>query len=1111
MAKLGKEANSEFLNAFLDSSEKINLTNKVIENFERKIQSATDAVEKEELTRQKSAAVSQMLWEEERRNRTRENLNKDGSPYQGKTDDELLDAANKLKEAAKQQEESAKTFQKVSNTVSSGAKIVASLLKIFTTEMEKDLERLSASFDIMMADVKASGEKAIRATGLQTNAYTSAVGASISSWTGGINEAAYTSAAKLIDLQTQSAKLNLEFNKINLQAQNTKLVREAQQTERLNNLTAQQIESGVTAATETAKLVKDVTVGGTPIVGKKVEAAVEIGSVVAQTGVQINTAITALEGKRNTMLVQQAKDFSETQMDYAIQIKEKWIEAGAEVAKAWLDFAQKTEQNTEKSELAANDMGVGLGFSGNQLESYRKSMYDTQVEIARFGKRMEDAKNLQNTYSETSGRNIQLSTDDMLSSFALDKLAGKDGLSVELTAAMEPFKHSVEDSNEMFGEMFHNVNKIGLSGRKYLNDLTKNLKLAEKYQFKDGVKGLAEMSKWAQNVRFSMDSLSGILDKIQTGGLEGIVEQSANIQVLGGNFAMGADPLAMEYESYADPQGLAKRMNGMLRGLGVVNSATGEVTFSPSSQMRMRAFADAMGQDYGNVVNQVRQLALGDTISRNLNSNYKWTADEKALVTNKAQMKDGEWKVVMADNTKKAVADLTKEDIENLMPEGQEERGEKLVEYVSKILSHVEKMTGAETTRDAMLQQETRDTVIEEWNKRINNIYEDIHKNISEYSGNIKDWARFATQSQQTLKQIMEAGNTNVDAVSNNILAQGNNIAGSLGQVNGAIQDALSKMGVETSSANGGNNNASGGSNGVGDGNFLYGPNGSPTITKAEYDFLKKNDSYGRLDQYLRKDKKSDRYVISSKKGSDGLNGYQYINDNILQRNGLQSSISSIRSQGMDEEFEEFKKKAYKKYKKGINDHNIGGQTMASGGEIPEEILNYAEWADKIATDENIRNAGYAGNLTLNKVNDGLILQNGIPTMIDKDDQVMAAKNGGPIDRMVTLTQNILTSQKDMVTPRSMPYDSFVKENPYDRGFSNNSTTTNSSGEIKVAPIQINFNGKIELDGVGGTADITELVTKDPNFIRALSQMLSQEVEKQLNGGRSRDPYGPIV
>ncbi len=71
----------------------------------------------------------------------------------------------------------------------------------------------------------------------------------------------------------------------------------------------------------------------------------------------------------------------------------------------------------------------------------------------------------------------------------------------------------------------------------------------------------------------------------------------------------------------------------------------------------------------------------------------------------------------------------------------------------------------------------------------------------------------------------------------------------------------------------------------------------------------------------------------------------------------------------------------------------------------------------------------------------------------------------------------------------------YVKENPY-------TVNTNNGDKIEVAPIEIRLSGNIQLSGSNGTVDITQQITNDPNFIRELSQMISKQFERQINGGR---------
>ena len=120
-------------------------------------------------------------------------------------------------------------------------------------------------------------------------------------------------------------------------------------------------------------------------------------------------------------------------------------------------------------------------------------------------------------------------------------------------------------------------------------------------------------------------------------------------------------------------------------------------------------------------------------------------------------------------------------------------------------------------------------------------------------------------------------------------------------------------------------------------------------------------------------------------------------------------------------------------------------------------------------------------NAGLFKINDGVIAQNSTVVTIDNQNQILEAKEGGPVAKMVDTVQSV--------------YSDLPRENPY-------TVNTNNGDKIEVAPIEIRLNGNIQLSGSNGTVDITQQITNDPNFIRELSQMISKQFERQINGGR---------
>jgi hypothetical protein len=320
----------------------------------------------------------------------------------------------------------------------------------------------------------------------------------------------------------------------------------------------------------------------------------------------------------------------------------------------------------------------------------------------------------QRLYNEASTRNQVMSAEDFIKNSMLGTVLGDKNLASTLLGDMDYFNKSVATGTDMIFEMFKEANKAGVSNKKFAKELQQNLKLAQKYTFKGGVKSMMEMSIWAQKVRFNMQNLEGLVDKIQDGGLEGIITEGAKLQVLGGQMAMGADPLAMMYEAWADPEALAKRFVDMTKGIGTFNKKTGEVDIVGADAMRLKQYAETIGMNYTDARAQVTQRLKGEQIDRQLTANYNDA--QKALLYNKAKLNaNGQWEVTLDDGTVKNINNLRDTDWNSLMP-----TEESIENYVSKIYSILNQEEAAKKKQQADLADATRGTIFEEFTKRLN-------------------------------------------------------------------------------------------------------------------------------------------------------------------------------------------------------------------------------------------------------------------------------------------------------------------------------------------------------------------------------------------------------
>lgn len=499
------------------------------------------------------------------------------------------------------------------------------------------------------------------------------------------------------------------------------------------------------------------------------------------------------------------------QIEIATEAAKKYIDASLEAKKMWLQLSQKTEQWLDKFDEVTNNLGVSLGYTNRkQLDTFQTSMFEASKVAAKFGKSFEDVTRMQQTFVETSGRNKIMGQHDYGQLLGLGKYLGDNDLAANYASEMEIFNTGVSDSVDMLDEALQDVNKMGLNGRKYTKTLVDNLKLAQKYQFKEGTKSLMNMAKWAENTRFNLGALGGMLDKVREGGLENVITMGAQFQVLGGHAAMNADPLAMMYESYADPEAYAKRMQDMTKGYGQIDKKTGETKFSGNEVMMMQQLAKVQGRSLEDVQNEVRARNKREVVARQLSGDFD--EDQQAFISNNAtyNKETGRFEVKVKRGNEYVDTDvnqLTKDDLENLMPEKHNERME---DYMSTVIDYLAKMTGEENLQKTMLGEKLNEPRKEAYDERLKIAHENFTKEFETYVTNAKEGMKLANEKfkdyinmWQNNTDAQGPGLDQINAATSNIASALDNTAEIISNSNQMILDSIARAKFGSSNVSG--------------------------------------------------------------------------------------------------------------------------------------------------------------------------------------------------------------------------------------------------------------------------------------------------------------------
>lgn len=285
-----------------------------------------------------------------------------------------------------------------------------------------------------------------------------------------------------------------------------------------------------------------------------------------------------------------------------------------------------------------------------------------------FGLNAEDLLTAQTNFMKSIGRNVKLGFDDSQTIAAITSLYSELGDQSAMFDAFDKMGVSMEGVGKHMGKMYSEAAKSGISLEKYAENVRHGLEMANKYTFRDGLKGMEAMARRAAAIRMDMqqiESFAGSFDNI-----ENALSNTAKLQVLGGQFANGADALGLLNDSLNDMESLQKRMEGFTAGIGMLNKQTGEVEISTFNRLRLQQFAKVTGQDYGKVMEVARRQAMRGEIEAQLNTATNPALDEdfKELIRNTATFKNGKAGVTIGNDFKE-LSELTAKDQETLIAE----------------------------------------------------------------------------------------------------------------------------------------------------------------------------------------------------------------------------------------------------------------------------------------------------------------------------------------------------------------------------------------------------------------------------------------------------------
>ena len=304
--------------------------------------------------------------------------------------------------------------------------------------------------------------------------------------------------------------------------------------------------------------------------------------------------------------------------------------------------------------------GRQMGMSFKDTQGYQTALMQQTRRLAfNYGLAQEALIKFQTQYAQTTKRNIQLTQDEHEVSSAMIKLMGEEGTNA-LISSMDEMGGSMNTAFEQGAMTFERAKAMGLNAAESTGLLAKNMKMASRYAFKEGVDGLSKMTLLSQRLKFNLDSAGAALEKGSS--FEGAIEMSSKMQMLGGSYAANfSNPLQVLYESLNDAEGMVQRIVDTVASKGNFNKETGMVDVSPVNKAFMREMAQNLGMSYDELYNMASRSAYNKKATQSISSKQGLSKEEQeTLATMSSYSRESGFTVTYLDsNSEQQTAKLS--------------------------------------------------------------------------------------------------------------------------------------------------------------------------------------------------------------------------------------------------------------------------------------------------------------------------------------------------------------------------------------------------------------------------------------------------------------------
>jgi hypothetical protein len=304
-----------------------------------------------------------------------------------------------------------------------------------------------------------------------------------------------------------------------------------------------------------------------------------------------------------------------------------------------------------------------------RLDELNDAAANAAAGVIRLGGSMSQVGDTMIDIAKGAHRNVIATEEQVTKLFAASQILEKSASS--LVSGFDEVGIGISQIGENLEKSIDYIKSVGLNAREVMGSVTENMAQMNRFQFDNGVQGLAKMAAQASMLKFDMSKTFDFADRVLDP--EEAINMASAFQRLGVSVGNLADPFQLMNQSINDPTGLQNSLARVGEKFTYFDEKTKTFKINPEGVLTLRELAKETGVSAEQLTKSALAAADLDKRVSQINPSLHFDSEEdKQFLANMATMnKEGEYTIQLKDDetgkieTKK-LGDITQEEMEKL-------------------------------------------------------------------------------------------------------------------------------------------------------------------------------------------------------------------------------------------------------------------------------------------------------------------------------------------------------------------------------------------------------------------------------------------------------------